>query len=158
MSLTDKIIEELRDDTYAGGLLDKDEVEECTDKFTRLTASADQPFGAQRMLAFAVVAEVLAVALVMFGMRYLLEVFGVAYVAVYGTIFVFFMGFFAAFAAYKIYKEYTPDRDVHVDDGVMSGFAEYGRSQNNLTIYIISAAAGIGNLGLFFALLIIKIG
>ena len=81
------------------------------------------------MLAFAVVAEVLAVALVMFGMRYLLEVFGVAYVAVYGTIFVFFMGFFAAFAAYKIYKEYTPDRDVHVDDGVMSGFAEYGHSQ-----------------------------
>ena len=45
MSLTDKIIEELRDDTYAGGLLDKDEVEEYTDKFTRLTASADQPFG-----------------------------------------------------------------------------------------------------------------
>ncbi len=154
MSLSDKIIDELRDETYAGGLVDKGEAEELTDKFTRLTASVDQPFGAQRLLALAVVAEVLVAALAMFGVPYLLRIFGDAYVAVFGTISVFFIGFFATFAAYRLCKEYLArDRDVSVDDGVMSGFAEYDNRQSGITIYLASAAVGIANVVVLIALL-----
>ncbi|MEP7074718.1 MAG: hypothetical protein ABI878_02825 [Acidobacteriota bacterium] len=153
MPLSDKVIEELRNDTYAGGLVDKGEAEELTDEFKRLTASADQPFGAQRMLAFAVVTEVLAVAIAIFGMSYLRRFVDDGFIAVFGTIFVFSTGFFAAFAAYKLYQEYV-NRDANkaVDDGVMSG-AEYDR-RSDVTIYVTSVAGGFANLVIVIVLLI----
>jgi hypothetical protein len=159
MSLTDKVIEELLDETYAGGLVDRDEAEEYADDFRRLAAVADQPFGAQMMVASAVAAEVLAAALMMFGMRYLLRIFGDVYIAVFGTLFVFFTGFFGAYAAYKLYKEYVaPVDDPTVHDGVMSGFSEYDSGQSGITIYVVSAASGIINVAIFIGLAIFKFG
>jgi hypothetical protein len=157
MSLTDKVIEELRDETYAGGLVDREEADELADNFGRLTASADAPFGAQRMLTYAAAAEVLAVALVWFGMRYLLQFFGDVYIAVFGTAFVFLTGFFGAFAAYKLYNEYIArDIDIHANDGPMSDIADYDASPSGLTLYLVSAAGGIANLVLVSVLISIK--
>src|SRR4051812_31389626 len=159
MSLTDKVIEELRDETYAGGLVDRDDAEEYADDFRRLAAVADRPFGAQMMAASAVAAEVVAAALMMFGMRYLLRIFGDVYIAVFGTLFVFFTGFFGAYAAYKLYKEYVvPAVDPTVNDGVMSGFSEYDSGQSTITIYVLSAAGGIVNVAIFIGFAIVKFG
>jgi hypothetical protein len=95
----------------------------------------------------------------MFGMRYLLRIFGEVYIAVFGTLFVFFTGFFGAYAAYKLYKEYVAPTDAPtVNDGVMSGFSEYDGGQSAITIYVISAAGGIVNVAIFIALAIVKFG
>jgi hypothetical protein len=154
MSLTDKVIEELRDDTYAGGLVDRDEADEWAGKFSRFAASADAPFGAQMMLGCTVAAEVVAIAIVKFGFNYLLRLVDVASIAVFGTAFIFLTGFFGGFAAYKLYNEYiTRDKDINVNDGPMSDIAEYNGSSNELTIYFISAGAGIANVVLVFFLL-----
>jgi hypothetical protein len=154
MSLTDKVIEELRNDTYAGGLVDRDEASELAREFSDLTASADAPFGAQKMLAYAVAAEVAAFAVAKFGINYLLRWVDVAAVAVFGMIFVFLIGFFAAFATYKLYKEYiAPGIDIHAADDTIFGLADYNGSPSNVTIYLISVAGGIANVVLVIVLL-----
>jgi hypothetical protein len=147
MSLSDKVIDELRSDTYAAGLVDKDEADELAEKLNRMTASADAPFGAQRMLALAVAAEVLAATVARFGMGYVQRIVDIPYIAVYGTLFAFFIGFFAAFAAYRLFQEYIArDRAEPIDSDIMSGFAEYNSRQNGFAIYFISAFGGVANI------------
>ena len=154
MSLTDKVIEELRNDTYAGGLVDRDEAAELAREFSDLTASADAPFGAQKMLAYAVAAEVAAFAIAKFGLNYLLRWVDVAAVAVFGIIFVFLIGFFGAFATYKLYKEYiAPDSNIHAADDTTSTLADYNDSQSDIAIYFLSIVGGIANVVLVIVLL-----
>ena len=154
MSLTDKVIEELRNDTYAGGLVDREEADELAGEFTRLTAAADAPFGAQRMLAFAVVAEVVALVVVWFGMSFLRRYVDVVMIAVFGTAFVFFTGFFAAFAAFKLYREYLArDTGIRADDGPMSDIADYNSTQADFALYFTSVLAGITNVVSIYILL-----
>jgi hypothetical protein len=156
MSLTDKVIEELRNDTYAGGLVDRDEAAELARDLSQLTASADAPFGAQKMLAYAVACEVVALAIAKFGLRYLVRFADVAAVAVFGIIFLFLIGFFGAFAAYKLYKEYiAPDSDAPANDEAMSPLADYNNSQSDMAIYFLSIAGGVANVVLLFVLLTI---
>jgi hypothetical protein len=154
MSLTDKVIEELRNDTYAGGLVDRDEATELAHDLSELTASTDAPFGAQRMLAYAVAAEVAALAIVKFGIYNLLPFVDVAAVAVFGLTFVFLIGFFGAFAAYKLYKEYIAvDKDMQPDAEAMSALAEYDGSPSDVAVYAIAVAGGIANVIIVFVLL-----
>jgi hypothetical protein len=154
MSLTDKVIEELRDATDGGGVIDREEASEWAGVFNRAAAAADAPFGAQRMLAFAVVAEAFALGTVWFGMRYLLWLVDVVYATLIGTAFVFFTGFFGAFAAYKLYKEYIArDLPYPPADDPMSDIADYDTTQTDFTLYFISALAGIANVVLVFVLL-----
>lgn len=154
MSLTDKVIEELRDATDSGGLVDREEADAWAGEFNRLAATADAPFGAQRMLAVAVVAEVLAIAVAWFGMSILRRWVDVVLIAVFGTAFVFVTGFFAAFAVHKLYREYVVrDSRPQASDGPMSDIAAYDGGQSDLTLYVASAAAGIVNVVLIFVLL-----
>jgi hypothetical protein len=156
MSLSDKVIGEIRDDTFAGGLVDDDETGAFGDEFTNLIDSADQPFGPQRLLALAAVAEVLTLTVVMFGMSYLRPFANMTYFPILGVVFVFLIGFFAAFAVCKLYGQYAArDREVHVDDDVM--FRDKEPSQSDLSLYLISVAGGIANFFLIIALLTIKI-
>jgi hypothetical protein len=153
MSLTDKIIEELRNETNAGGLITKDGAEDWATNFNRFAAMADQPFGAQRLLVLAVIAEVGFAFIAKFGMPYVMHFIDFEYVGVFGVIGVFFTGFFGAFAAYKLYKEYVhPAASVSVDDGELSGFADYDTRDSGVAIYVVSAAAGIANLLIILAL------
>ena len=157
MSLTDKVIEELREDTYDGGLVDRDESEALAGEFNRLTASADGPFGAQRMLAFAVAGEVLTLAIAMFGMNFLRWIIDDVMLALFGTVCVFLLGFFGAFAACRLYKEFISRDGVPTIDGPMSDIADYNATESDFLLYLISAGGGVANVVLVYVLLSIKI-
>ena len=149
MSLRD----EVRDDIYGSGE-NEAEVERFASEIASVADIADKPLGAQKLIAMSVAAEIAAVIVALFGLRYLRLIFDDLYIALCGPVLIFFIGFFGAYAAFKIYKDdIARDNDLYINSGVMSGFADYERRQSQFTIYLVSAAGGVANVLLVFALM-----
>jgi len=149
MSFRDKV----RDEIYGNGK-NESEAEQFASEILSVTEIADRPLGAQKLLAISVAAEIAAVIVALFGLRYLRLIFDDLYIALFGPVLIFFIGFFGAYAVFKIYKEdIAPDNDIYINSGVMSGFADYERRQSQFTIYLVSSAAGVANVLLVFALM-----
>ena len=149
MSFRDKV----RDEIYGNGK-NESEVEQFASEILSVTEIADRPLGAQKLLAISVAAEIAAVISAVFGLRYVRLLFDDLYLALFGPVLIFLIGFFAAYGAFKIYKdEIAQDDDIYIKSGIRSGFADYERRQSQFTIYLVSAAGGVANVLLVFALM-----
>src|SRR5437763_1445217 len=84
----------------------REEAEAVTSLYAKLADATDAPFGAQMVLAAAILAELVLVAANFLGMRYLQVLFDLNIVLFFivGLFAAFTIGFFLLFSAYKIYK------------------------------------------------------
>ena len=124
------------------------ELKEVGDMYAGFVDATDRPFGAQMVLASAVAAEFVLMAVTMFGLGYLQVVINIVYITIACLIAAFSIGFLIPFAAYKLYKnEISPDQDVPIDGGVMSGFTyEENRQRQYVGFYLGAAGAVVNTL------------
>jgi len=136
------------------GRAEADQAAEIGSRFVDMT---DRPFGAQVVCAAAIGADVILMAVTLFGAR-LVAIFPNPLI-IYGLELVasFPIGFFILFAAYKIYKnEVASDNDIHIDGGLMSGFADEENSRRKLAGYYFGAAGAIINTAIWLGLAITR--
>jgi hypothetical protein len=146
----------LRDDIFVDEE-GREEAEAVTSLYAKLADATDAPFGAQMVLAAAVVAEVLLLAATFLGMRYLHILLNLNIVLFFllGLFAAFTIGFFLLFSAYKIYKnEISPDEDVRIDSGLMSGFQDEENSRKQFAGWLFGAAGAMLNTVIWLGLLV----
>jgi hypothetical protein len=134
----------------------REEVDRVATLYSRLTDTTDDPFGAQMVLGAAVVAELLLLAVTFFGIRYLqfLLTLNIVLSFALGLFAAFTIGFFSLFSAYKIYKnEISQDEDIHIDTGVMSGFADEENSRRQFAGWLFGAAGALLNTVIWIGVL-----
>ena len=131
----------------------REEVEQIAKVASEWMEITDRPFGAQMICTSAVVAEVVLLALTLFGLHYVQIVLNIVYILALGLVAAFAIGFFILFSAYKMYKnEISPDDDVHIDGGVMSGYVDEENSRRQLAGYYFGAVGAILNTVIWIAL------
>lgn len=133
------------------------EPEQAAEIGARFVDMTDRPFGAQVVCAAAVGADVILLAGTLFGSR-LVAMFPNPFI-IYGLELIasFPIGFFILFGAYKIYKnEVAPDKDVHIDGDLMSGFADEENSRRKLAGYYLGAAGASINTAVWLSLAITR--
>jgi hypothetical protein len=135
----------------------REEAEAIATLYSRFTDATDDPFGAQMVLAAAVVAEVLLLVATFLGMRYLQVLLDINIVLffVVGLFAAFTIGFFLLFSAYKIYKnEISPDEDLHIDGGVMSGYEDEENSRKQFAGWLFGAAGALLNTVIWLGIML----
>lgn len=135
----------------------REELQQIADAGARFVDMTNRPFGAQVICASAVGADVILLAVTLFGSRLVamlpnpLIIYGLELVASFA------IGFFILFSAYKLYKnELAPDRDAHIDSGLMSAFADEENSRRRLIGYYFGAAGAILNTAIWLSLAITR--
>jgi hypothetical protein len=135
----------------------REEAEAVTSLYAKLADATDAPFGAQMVLAAAILAELVLVAATFLGMRYLQVLFDLNIVLFFivGLFAAFTIGFFLLFSAYKIYKnEISPDEDVHIDGGVMSGYEDEENSRKQFAGWLFGAAGALLNTVIWLGIVV----
>ena len=151
MNIRDKI----RDELY-GGNEDELKSEAAAAEYSDLLEGDGKPFGGQKTFLYCAAADAVVAALIIFTPSFVRSIIDGPEI-IYGALATFAIGFVATFNVYRILKnDVLPQRDVPIDDGIMSGYSGYERRQQQFTIWLVATAGGVANALLLFILTMLR--